>query len=116
MRDGDLGVVAERPGAPLGAAWVRRFSGQELGPWDDPEVPVLAVAVERPFRGMGVGMALLKTLLAFATDEGVRAIDLTTGTFNEAAVRLYHSCGFVDIAQRGEAVRMRVVLHPGPSA
>jgi hypothetical protein len=37
------------------------------------------------------------------------AIDLDTGSFNEAAVKLYHTKGFVTPAN-GEGIRMRIVF------
>jgi ribosomal protein S18 acetylase RimI-like enzyme len=110
MRKGDVGVVAERSGTPVGAAWIRAFSGQELGRWDDAEIPVLAIGVERPFRGVGIGRQLMRALLDASVVEGVEAIDLTTGSFNEAALQLYRSFGFEVVDQDGEAVRMRLTL------
>ena len=86
MRQGDLGVVAERGGVPVGAAWLRVFSGEELGPWDDAGIPVLAIAVERLYRGVGVGRLLMTGLIEAAMTSGVLAINLMTGTFNEVAV------------------------------
>ncbi|HTT88215.1 MAG TPA: GNAT family N-acetyltransferase [Acidimicrobiales bacterium] len=113
-RQGDLGVVAERGGVPVGAAWLRIFLGEELGPWDDPGIPVVAIGVERFSRGVGVGRLLMRALIEVATTLGVPAVNLTTGTFNEAAVHLYHSCGFKDLAQQGKAVKMRLALANKP--
>jgi ribosomal protein S18 acetylase RimI-like enzyme len=109
-RAGDVGVVAEDDGAPVGAAWIRAFSGDELGPVDDAAVPVLAIGVAERYRGRGIGGLLIQALLAQARGCGVQAIDLTTGDFNEAAVRLYHSSGFQDVARFGDAIRMRLIL------
>ena len=107
-------MVADRNGVPVGAAWLRVFSGRELGPWDDPGTPVLAIAVEPLSRGVGVGRLLMTALIEVAMTSGVPAINLTTGTFNEVAVYLYHSCGFRDVAQQGEAVKMRLALANKP--
>jgi ribosomal protein S18 acetylase RimI-like enzyme len=109
-RPGDIGMVAEDGGIPVGAAWIRAFSGEDLGPVDDPAVPVLAIGVAEGCRGRGVGGRLMNAVIAQARNSGVQAIDLTTGDFNEAAVRLYHSCGFQDTARFGDAVRMRLRL------
>jgi ribosomal protein S18 acetylase RimI-like enzyme len=109
-RSGDRGVVAELARRPVGAAWVRRMRGNELRPLDDPAVPVLAIAVESEYRGRGIGGRLMTALLDRARDAGTSAIDLDTGSFNEAAVRLYHSQGFVDTGHYGEGIRMRIVL------
>ncbi len=110
MRPGDLGVIGERSGVPVGAAWLRVFSGEELGPWDDPGVPVLAIGVERSARGVGVGRLLMGALIEAAMTFGVPAINLTTGTFNEVAMHLYHACGFEKVAQHGEAVKMSLAV------
>lgn len=106
-RDGDIGVVAEADKEPIGAAWIRRFDGDEKGPLDDPDVPVLAIGFVEEWRGRGVGTALMRSLLNRARRDGVAAIDLTTGAFNEAGVRLYYASGFVDTGRFGEAIRMR---------
>ena len=58
---------------------------------------------------------MMNALLIAARDAGVDRVDLTTGSFNEAAVRLYRSSGFVEIARvrvddRSDAMRMRAHL------
>ncbi len=63
---------------------------------------------------MGVGRLLMTALIEVAVTWGVPAINLVTGTFNEVAVCLYHSCGFRDVAQQGEAVKMRLALAHKP--
>ena len=109
-RPGDVGVIAQSRAHPIGAAWIRTFVGAERGRWDDAEVPVLAIGVVEGWRGRGVGGVLIDALLERARSLGVRAIDLTAGSFNEAGVRLYHSFGFVDIATHGDVIRMRATL------
>ena len=109
-RDGDLGVIAEVDHVPVGAAWIRIMGEGERGPQDDPEVPLLAIGVDREHRGRGIGSKLMRSLLDVARTAEVRAIDLTTGSFNAPAVRLYHRCGFEDVASNGGTVRMRATL------
>ena len=110
MREGDIGVVAEQGLVPVGAAWVRRFTGEELSPIDDPEVPVLAIGVEREHRGRGVGGLLMDALIDRAQANSIRAISLTTGVFNDAAMRLYRRRGFDEVLRRGDGVQMRLLL------
>ncbi len=110
MRAGDIGRAAEVGPTPVGAAWARRFSGDELSPIDDPEVPVLAIGVEASHRGRGIGGLLLDALIERERAEGVPAIDLTTGLFNEVALRLYRGRGFAEVSRWGEGVQMRVDL------
>jgi ribosomal protein S18 acetylase RimI-like enzyme len=110
MRAGDVGIVAEDDQIRIGAAWIRSLAGEELSPIDDPEVPVLAIGVERDYRGRGVGGLLMDALIAEARVKGVRAISLTTGLFNDAAVRLYRRRGFEEVLRRGDGVQMHLVL------
>jgi ribosomal protein S18 acetylase RimI-like enzyme len=115
LRQGDDAVIAEAVGRPIGAAWIRQFSGPELGPRDDADVPLLAIGVEADWRGRGVGGVLVEALLEAARASGVESIDLTVGSFNEAGLRLYRSAGFVE-TERVEArpgsytIRMRAHL------
>lgn len=110
MRAGDIGAVAEAGTTPVGAAWARRFADDELSPIDHPDVPVLAIGVEAGYRGRGIGGLLLDALIEQARGDGVRALSLTTGLFNEAALRLYRRRGFTEVSRRGEGVHMRLVL------
>jgi ribosomal protein S18 acetylase RimI-like enzyme len=112
LREGDLGVIAQDGHRPVGAAWLRRFSGAELSPNDDPEVPVLAIAVDKDYRGQGVGKELMRALIQQAKRQGIRAIDLVTDLFNEPALRLYRANGFEETFRRGDSVRMRSALDP----
>jgi ribosomal protein S18 acetylase RimI-like enzyme len=109
-RRGDLGVIAEQSDTPIGAAWIRRMGKGERVPFDDPEVPVLVIGAELDHRGQGVGALLLSSLLEQARQTGIRAIDLTVGSFNEAARSLYQTYGFTDVGTYGEAIRMRALL------
>ncbi|MEJ3655151.1 GNAT family N-acetyltransferase [Actinomycetes bacterium KLBMP 9759] len=66
-------------------------------------VDAITAEVKRMFvrpgaRGAGVGRALLERLLADARDEGFRTAQLETFTFMTAALALYRSLGFVEIA------------------
>jgi ribosomal protein S18 acetylase RimI-like enzyme len=114
MRAGDLGIVAEDDQVQVGAAWIRSLAGDELSPIDDPDVPVLAIGVELHHRGRGVGGLLMDALIAEARAKGVRSISLTTGLFNEAAVRLYRRCGFEEVLRRGDGVQMYLLLKDRP--
>lgn len=109
-RERDIGVVTQDDDTPIGAAWIRHFSGIELRPIYDPDVPVLAIGVEKHYRGRGVGQLLMHELINRGRVGGVQAIDLTTGSSNEAAVRLYHSCGFHDTSTSNGSIRMRLTF------
>jgi len=109
-RAGDIGVVSQDDDTPIGAAWIRLFSGVELGPVADTGVPVLAIGVDKHYRGRGVGQILMHELIGRARIHGVQAIGLTTGSFNEAAVHLYHSCGFRETSRSNDSIQMRLTL------
>lgn len=111
-RAGDVGVIAEIDHVPVGAAWIRLMGDGEHGPDDDPDVPLLAIGVDHAYRGQRIGTELMRSLLdAAARNNQVRCIDLTTGSFNTAAVRLYHGEGFRDVSHNEATIRMRVTLH-----
>jgi len=109
-RTGDLGVIAEIDEVPVGAAWIRIMRAGERGPLDAPDVPVLAIGVEHAHRGRGLGSELMRSLLDLARQSQVHSIDLTTGSFNTAAVRLYHREGFRDVGYYEDTIRMRLTL------
>jgi ribosomal-protein-alanine N-acetyltransferase len=64
------------------------------------EGEIANVAVAPPFRGRGVGAALLDEAIAAGRARGVEAVYLDVRESNEAARRLYASRGFVEIGRR----------------
>jgi len=52
------------------------------------------VGVEVPFRGRGIGRALLQTALAAATASGAREVELASWSFNTGAHAMFQRCGF----------------------
>jgi RimJ/RimL family protein N-acetyltransferase len=82
----------------------------------------LGIFVLRPFRGKGVGTALMRELLHWAGDWGYTRIVLSVLASNARAIRLYENFGFVTEGQRrreyafiGEQVELIMVrsLTPG---
>lgn len=102
-RPGDLGVVAEQPdGTPVGAAWARITSAEDAGyGFVAPDVPELGLAVLPPFRGQGLGSALLDALLDQLGDAGHAAVSLSVEDGNDRARRLYESRGFQPVGRNG---------------
>jgi GNAT superfamily N-acetyltransferase len=100
-RRGDLGAIAVDAvrGDPLGAAWLREFTGAEPGRgFIEPSVPELAVAVLPEHIGRGVGTAVLKSLLAAAAEQYARvALKVRRSS---PAVRLYERLGFQEVPGR----------------
>jgi GNAT superfamily N-acetyltransferase len=93
-RQGDLGVIAEAHRQPIGAAWLRLF------PTGDPgygfvaaDVPELSIGVAMPWRGQGVGRALLRATAEQARSAGITKISLSVGRRNFAH-KLYLDEGY----------------------
>jgi GNAT superfamily N-acetyltransferase len=92
-RPTDLGVVAERAGAPRGAAWVRLLVGDAAGyGYVDDDTPELAIAVVPGRRDGGVGTLLLAGVLDAARSR-FPAVCLSVRADNPAR-RLYERAGF----------------------
>ncbi len=95
-REGDIGSVAFVDNEPIGAVWLRLWSGSDQGfGYIDADVPELAMAVLPEYRGKGVGSKLLKAILEKAQDL-FPAICLNVREDNPV-VRLYQRTGFVRI-------------------
>jgi ribosomal protein S18 acetylase RimI-like enzyme len=92
-REGDVGVVGEVDGKPIGACWMRLIpGGAGLGYVDD-QTPQLGIALEPEYRGRGFGRCLMRAALEAARAHGYRQVSLTVHPLNPAQF-LYASCGF----------------------
>jgi GNAT superfamily N-acetyltransferase len=106
-RRGDIGVVAEEGGEGIGAGWVRRFErGDRSYGFVDRKTPELTLAVRPPWRGQGVGRALLRSLFDAAGSAGVERISLSVEQDNSVASSLYLSEGFRVVASKNRADTM----------
>lgn len=93
-RHGDLDVVAEANGQPVGAAWLRFFAADDRGyGFVAPDVPELTIGVVGSWRGRGVGRALLRALAEHARSAGIRQVSLSVGRENFAR-KLYLDEGY----------------------
>ena len=98
-RWGDFGVVADLDGRPMGAAWARLFTWNELRDRrGSAEIPELAIAVDAAFRGRGLGTSLLRVLMTAAESKGYLALDLSVSTSNRAAMAVYTKLGFKKVS------------------
>ncbi|MGH7606159.1 MAG: GNAT family N-acetyltransferase [Gemmatimonadales bacterium] len=92
-RDGDLGVLAETAGAPVGAAWLRLWGPRDRGyGYVDEDTPELTIGVRPGHRGQGVGTLLLGAIL----DDAVGVYDAVSLSVrpDNRAMRLYERFGF----------------------
>ncbi len=109
-RAGDGGVVAERDGAPIGAAFYRRFTETEHSyGFVDVDTPELALGVASAARRGGVGRTLMQALIEQARSEGVEALSLSVEIDNPARA-LYRALGFERIGAVENAWTMRLRL------
>ena len=63
---------------------------------------ILNVAVNRAFRGKGVGRRLVETVLRDCRDGGAVVVSLEVRMSNVAAISLYRLLGFVETGRRRE--------------
>ena len=106
-RYGDLGFIAvdSSNNEPVGAAWLRLFTGGEKGyGYVDDSTPELGLAVLPTYRGQGVGSALLKRLLEAARTL-YNSVSLSVSADNRA-VGLYERMGFKLFSTSGTSVTM----------
>jgi ribosomal protein S18 acetylase RimI-like enzyme len=109
-RAGDRAVIAVIDDLPIGAAWFRQLSADNVGySFVDASIPCVAIAVAAEQRGRGIGGRLLLALLGQARQDGFAALTLAVEVENPAA-HLYRRLGFRDDAEINGYYRMRVEL------
>lgn len=72
----------------------------------------LAIFVDRAFRGVGIGSALVQSLLGAAGVKGIEFVWLTVERWNTVAIRLYESVGFERTAGGNFELEMSIRLAP----
>lgn len=102
-RPGDTAVIAEsEDDRPLGAAWYRFYTAESHSyGFVDEETPEIAIAVEKAYRGNGIGTSLLERLIDEARSQKVQKLSLSVDRTNPA-VRMYGRAGFVNIDGESE--------------
>jgi RimJ/RimL family protein N-acetyltransferase len=99
---GDLFLIAEWNGERVGEVNLRRGSRPAFK-----HSAALGIAVARPSRGKGIGLALMEKAMEWAKGDGaLRRIELNVFATNATAIRLYERCGFVVEGRRKDAVRV----------
>ena len=86
----DRGLVAEADGKIAGAVWVRIMD--DYGHVDD-ETPSLIISVEKEYRGLGIGTAMVKEMLSLLKKQGYQRVSLSTQKANYS-VKMYLKDGF----------------------
>lgn len=107
-RCGDHCLVAEVGGQVVGASWVRLMN--DYGYVDD-QTPSLAISLLSPYRGRGIGTALLHSLFSLLSVRGFSNVSLSVQKDNPA-VRLYRRLGFYTVRETEEEYIMQCQLYP----
>ena len=95
-RVGDMGCVATRSTASIGAAWLRLWVEEDKGfGYISDKIPELAMAVLPNFRGQGIGTQLLMQVLEVAKGR-FPAVSLNVRGDN-CAVKFYERAGFIKV-------------------
>jgi ribosomal-protein-alanine N-acetyltransferase len=64
------------------------------------DAEILTLAVLPGARRLGIGVAMVNSMRAWAAEQGGTSVFLEVGEHNEAAVALYGKCGFSTISRR----------------
>ena len=102
----DWGLVAEVDGKIVGAVWVRIMN--DYGHVDD-ETPSLAISLYKEYRGLGIGTAMMKEILALLKSHGYSYVSLSVQKANYAA-KMYVKVGFEIVRENEEEYIMIYTL------
>lgn len=102
-------LVAEVEGAVIGAVWVR--IAEEHGHMDD-ETPSFAISLYRPYRGRGIGTALMRRMLERLREKGYPRASLGVNKENYA-LRMYEKLGFQIIGDGADETEWLMVCPLG---
>ncbi len=94
----DYALAAEVNGEVVGAVWVRIMN--DYGHVDE-ETPSLAISLYKPYRGLGIGTALMEAMLSLLKEKGYGGVSLSVQRVNDA-VRLYRRLGFLIVDENDE--------------
>ena len=91
VTNGHAKLVAEQGDRVIGVLVIERMAHPV-----NRHVATLGMAVERTWRGKGIGSALMAAALAWARSAGVDKVTLEVYPTNQGAVALYRKFGFAD--------------------
>jgi ribosomal-protein-alanine N-acetyltransferase len=95
---GSLNDWSLPPFLHYGRVYLARYDGEPVAmaelirDWRDPELAYLyGFAVEKSYRGQGIGTALFRTILAALPRAGYRRLQLTVHPENQIAIHIYQN-------------------------
>lgn len=94
----DWCLVAETKEKVVGAAWVRIMN--DYGHIDD-RTPSFAILLYEEYRKLGIGTALMETMLQFLKEKGYKQTSLSVQKENYA-VDMYRKAGFEIVGENTE--------------
>lgn len=97
-RRDDRALAAVADGRIVGAVWVRIMD--DYGHVDN-DTPSFAISLCPEYRGLGIGTALMKEMLALLKRKGYAQASLAVQKANYA-VKMYRSLGFVTVDENAE--------------
>ena len=97
-RKEDLALAAEVDGKIIGAVWVRIMD--DYGHIDN-ETPSLAISLYKEYRGLGIGTAMMKKMLAQLKEREYKRVSLSVQKANYA-YRMYQKLGFKVVSENSE--------------
>jgi ribosomal protein S18 acetylase RimI-like enzyme len=106
VRDGVVAGVAAAPRVLRSLARVVETLRYPASTGELPSAEILAVAVDGRCTGRGIGRRLVRAATNEFDARGTPAVKVVAGSRNQAALRLYESCGFArrsTIAVHGDA-------------
>ena len=105
-REGDVAVIAVVNSILVGAAWYRFWTDSNMARgYYDKDVPVVAIAVDRDYRHMGIGGKMIEWLIDYASKHSIPRISLCVSKDNYA-IKLYRQQGFVEYDDIGDSFIM----------
>lgn len=105
----DIAFASYDKGVETGMAWAREISSYG---YYASGIPVLSIAVRRPYRGRGIGTALLFRLADELIDMGYVALSLSVDSRNPA-VHLYERFSARIVGRNGDELTMLIDLLSG---
>ncbi len=105
-RPGDLGVVAERDGQYVGAAFGRLFTEDRPSfGFVDEQTPEVGIGIIEGERGKGLGRQMMLQLEGLYREFGSRRLSLSVN-FTNPARHLYESLGYAEVGQDENSAQM----------